>query len=132
MSISLRLLLFCFSLSACANEGPDIQRLFVAAVSGSVTGFLCLSHVSLLYQIKAQGCRKSSVHSVLSSKLAGDVAQLKQKAPVKRNLSGTGSRDKEGSPCSLNLKHAQRSQGGIKGESRRESGGQSDTGTYFS
>ncbi|XP_014846360.1 PREDICTED: BAH and coiled-coil domain-containing protein 1-like isoform X2 [Poecilia mexicana] len=79
-------------------------------------------------QIKAQGCRKSSVHSVLSSKLVGDVAQLKQKSAVKRNLSGTGSRDKEGSPCSLNLKHAQRSQGGIKGESRRESGGQSDTG----
>uniref|UniRef100_A0A096LRC2 BAH domain and coiled-coil containing 1a n=1 Tax=Poecilia formosa TaxID=48698 RepID=A0A096LRC2_POEFO len=87
--------------------------------------------ISTVQQIKAQGCRKSSVHSVLSSKLVGDVAQLKQKSAVKRNLSGTGSRDKEGSPCSLNLKHAQRSQGGIKGESRRESGGQSDTGTHF-
>ncbi|MEQ2234442.1 hypothetical protein ILYODFUR_031861 [Ilyodon furcidens] len=74
-------------------------------------------------QIKAQGYRKSSVHSVLSSKLAGDVTHLKQKAPAKRNLSATGSRDKDSS----NLKHAQRSQGGIKGESRRESGGQSDT-----
>ncbi|XP_038133352.1 BAH and coiled-coil domain-containing protein 1 isoform X1 [Cyprinodon tularosa] len=78
-------------------------------------------------QIKVQSCRKSSVHSVLSSKLAGDVAPLKQKGPAKRSLSGTGSRDKEGSPSSSNLKHAQRSQGGIKSESRRESGGQSDT-----
>ncbi|XP_021179418.2 BAH and coiled-coil domain-containing protein 1 isoform X3 [Fundulus heteroclitus] len=83
--------------------------------------------LSSAQQIKAQGSRKSGVHSVLSSKLAGDVAQLKQKAQAKRNLSGTGSRDKEVSPCSSNLKHAQRSQGGIKCESRRESGGQSDT-----
>ncbi|MED6241414.1 hypothetical protein ATANTOWER_013707, partial [Ataeniobius toweri] len=79
--------------------------------------------LSSAQQIKAQGYRKSSVHSVLSSKLAGDVTHLKQKAPAKRNLSATGSRDKDSS----NLKHVQRSQGGIKGESRRESGGQSDT-----
>ncbi|XP_037834573.1 BAH and coiled-coil domain-containing protein 1 isoform X4 [Kryptolebias marmoratus] len=78
-------------------------------------------------QIKAQSCRKSSVHSVLSSKLAGDVAQLKQKAQVKRNLSGTGSRDKEGSPCNSNPKHGHRSQGAVKAKSRRESGAQSDT-----
>lgn len=78
-------------------------------------------------QIKAQGCRKSSLHGVLGSKLAGDVAQLKQKAQVKKNLSGTGSRDKEVSPCNSNPKHGHRSQGASKAESRRESGGQSDT-----
>lgn len=78
-------------------------------------------------QIKAQGCRKSSLHSVLGSKLAGDVAQLKQKAPGKKNLSGTGSRDKEVSPCNVNPKHGHRGQGASKAESRRESGGQSDT-----
>lgn len=61
---------------------------------------------------------------MLSSKLAGDVTQLKQKAQGKKNLSGTGSRDKEVSPCSSNPKHRHRSQG----TSRRESGGQSDTG----
>lgn len=96
----------------------------MAAVTGSLTGFLCLFHLSLLQQIKAQGCRKSSLHSMLSSKLAGDVTQLKQKAQGKKNLSGTGSRDKELSPCSSNPKHRHRSQGA----SRRESGGQSDTG----
>ncbi|XP_042249839.1 BAH and coiled-coil domain-containing protein 1 isoform X3 [Thunnus maccoyii] len=78
-------------------------------------------------QIKAQGCRKSGLHSVLSSKLAGDVAQLKQKAQAKKNLSGMGSRDKEVSPCNSNPKHGHRSQGASKAEFRRESGGQSDT-----
>ncbi|XP_029692069.1 BAH and coiled-coil domain-containing protein 1 isoform X5 [Takifugu rubripes] len=78
-------------------------------------------------QIKAQGCRKSSLHSMLSSKLASDVTQLKQKAQGKKNLSGTGSRDKEVSPCSSNPKHRHRSQGTSRAESRRESGGQSDT-----
>lgn len=65
---------------------------------------------------------------MLSSKLAGDVTQLKQKAQGKKNLSGTGSRDKEVSPCSSNPKHRHRSQGTSRAESRRESGGQSDTG----
>lgn len=91
---------------------------------------MALSHLSLLQQIKAQGCRKSSLHSVLSSKLAGDVAQLKQKAQAKKNLSGMGSRDKEVSPCNSNPKHGHRSQGASKAEFRRESGGQSDTGRY--
>ncbi|KAG7242844.1 hypothetical protein INR49_018099 [Caranx melampygus] len=83
--------------------------------------------LSSTQQIKAQGCRKSSLHSVLSSKLASDVAQLKQKAQGKKNLSGTCSRDKEVSPCNSNPKHGHRSQGTSKVESRRESGGQSDT-----
>ncbi|KAM9745067.1 BAH and coiled-coil domain-containing protein 1 isoform 3-T4 [Menidia menidia] len=78
-------------------------------------------------QIKAQGYRKSSLHSVLSSKLASDVAQLKQKAQVKKNLSGTGSRDKELLPSNSNAKHEHRNQGPVKAECRRESGGQSDT-----
>lgn len=65
---------------------------------------------------------------MLGSKLAGDVTQLKQKAQGKKNLSGTGSRDKEVSPCSSNPKHRHRSQGTSRAESRRESGGQSDTG----
>lgn len=101
---------------------------FVAAATGSVTGSLCLFHLSLSRQIKAQGCRKSGLHGVLGSKLAGDVTQLKQKAQGKKNLSGTGSRDKEVSPCSSNPKHRHRSQGAGRGESRPESGGQSDTG----
>nr|XP_019950309.1 PREDICTED: BAH and coiled-coil domain-containing protein 1-like isoform X3 [Paralichthys olivaceus] len=83
-------------------------------------------------QIKAQGCRKSSLHSVLSSKLASDVAQLKQRAQGKKNLSGTGSRDKEVSSCNSNPKHGHRSQGTSKVESRRESGGQSDTASVDS
>lgn len=65
---------------------------------------------------------------MLSSKLAGNVTQLKQKAQGKKNLSGTGSRDKEVSPCSSNPKHRHRSQTTSRAESRRESGGQSDTG----
>ncbi|XP_041828002.1 BAH and coiled-coil domain-containing protein 1 isoform X3 [Melanotaenia boesemani] len=83
--------------------------------------------LSSTQQIKGQGCRKSSLHSVLSSKLAADVAQLKQKAQVKKNISGTGSRDKEVSPCNSNSKHGHRGQGTVKAESWRESGGQSDT-----
>ncbi|KAM6904955.1 BAH and coiled-coil domain-containing protein 1 isoform 3-T3 [Xenentodon cancila] len=78
-------------------------------------------------QIKAQGCRKSSLHSVLGSKLGSDVAQLKQKTQVKKNLSGTDSRDKEVSLCNSNPNHGHRSQSTAKGETRRESGGQSDT-----
>ncbi|RVE69586.1 hypothetical protein OJAV_G00079250 [Oryzias javanicus] len=81
--------------------------------------------LSSTQQIK--GGRKSSLHSVLGSKLAGDVAQLKQKAQVKKNLSGTGPRDKEASPCNSNPKNGFRSQNAVKAESRRESGGQSDT-----
>lgn len=104
---------------------------FAAAVTESVTGSHLLSHLSLLQQIKAQGCRKSSLHSMLSSKLATDVTQLKQKAQAKKNLSGTGSRDKEVSPCNSNPKYRHRSQGTSKAESRRESGGQSDTGRYW-
>lgn len=65
---------------------------------------------------------------MLGSKLAGDVTQLKQKAQGKKSLSGTGSRDKEVSPCSSNPKHRHRSQGAGRAEARRESGGQSDTG----
>lgn len=69
---------------------------------------------------------------MLSSKLAGDVTQLKQKAQGKKNLSGTGSRDKEVSPCSnSNPKHRHRSQGTSKADFRRESGGQSDTGRFW-
>lgn len=68
---------------------------------------------------------------MLSSKLVGDVTQLKQKAQAKKNLSGTGSGDKEVSPCNSNPKHRHRSQGASKAESRRESGGQSDTGRYW-
>ncbi|TNN64849.1 BAH and coiled-coil domain-containing protein 1 [Liparis tanakae] len=64
---------------------------------------------------------------MLSSKLAGDVTQLKQKAQCKKILSGTGSRDKEVSPCNSNPKHGHRNQSSRKAESRRESGGQSDT-----
>lgn len=101
---------------------------FAAAVTGSVTGSLWLSHLSLLQQIKAQGCRKSSLHSMLSSKLGDDVTQLKQRGQGKKNLSGTGSRDKEVLSCNSNPKHRHRSQGTSKAESRRESGGQSDTG----
>lgn len=78
-------------------------------------------------QIKAQSCRKSGLHGVLSSKLSSDVARLKQKSQSKKNLSGTGSRDKEVSPSSSNPKHGHKSQGISKIESRRESGGQSDT-----
>lgn len=66
---------------------------------------------------------------MLASKLAADVTQLKQKAQVKKSLSGTGSRYKEVSPCSSNPKHRHRSQGTSRAESRRESGGQSDTGS---
>ncbi|KAK5884946.1 hypothetical protein CesoFtcFv8_018709 [Champsocephalus esox] len=84
-------------------------------------------HLSSTQQIKAQGCRKSSLHRILSSKLADDVTQLKQKAQGKKLLSGTGSRDKEVSPCNSNPKHGHRSQGSSKPEFRRESGGQSDT-----
>ena len=120
--------------SLCASKlepsPSDVLMLFAAAVTGSVTGSLWLSHLSLLQQIKAQGCRKSSLHSMLSSKLAGDVTQLKQKAQGKKIHSGTGSRDKEVSPCNSNPKHGHRSQGASKAESRRESGGQSDTGRY--
>lgn len=83
--------------------------------------------LSSTQQIKAQGCRKSSLHSILSSKLADDVTQLKQKAQGKKMLSETGSRDKEVSPCNSNPKHGHRSQGSSKPEFRRESGGQSDT-----
>lgn len=123
---------FFLRLSMCMCKwGGWHSEAFVTAVTGSVTGVLCLSHVSLLLQIKAQSCKKSSVHSVLSSKLAGDVAQLKQKAQVKKNLSGTGSRDKESSPCNSNPKHGHRSQGAGKAESRRESEAQSDTGVYW-
>lgn len=68
---------------------------------------------------------------MLSSKLAADVTQLKQKAQAKKNLSGTGSRDKEVSPCNSNPKYRHRSQGTGKAESRRESGGQSDTGRHW-
>lgn len=100
----------------------------MAAVAGCITGFLWLSDLSPLQQIKAQSCRKSSLHSVLSSKLGGDVAQLKQKAQVKKNLSGTDSRDKDVSGCNSNPNHGHRSQSAAKAESRRESGGQSDTG----
>lgn len=96
----------------------------------SVTPSLWLCHLPLLLQIKAQGCRKSTLHSVLSSKSVADVAQLKQKAQTKKNLSGSGSRDKELSPCNSNRKHGHRGQGTNKAESRRESGGQSDTGRY--
>ncbi|KAM3864444.1 BAH and coiled-coil domain-containing protein 1 [Diretmus argenteus] len=78
-------------------------------------------------RIKAQGCRKSGLHSVLSSKLVGDVARLKQKAQSKKTLSGTGSRDKEVLPSSSNPKLGHRGQSTSKAESRRESGGQSDT-----
>nr|XP_020476601.1 BAH and coiled-coil domain-containing protein 1-like isoform X5 [Monopterus albus] len=78
-------------------------------------------------QIKSQGCRKSSLHSILSSKLPSDVTQLKQKAQGKKNISGSGSRDKEVSPCNSNPKYGHRTQGTGKAESRRESGGQSDT-----
>lgn len=96
--------------------------------AATVTDSLYLSHLSLLQQIKAQGCRKSGLHSVLSSKLAADVPQLKQKTQGKKNLSGMGSRDKEVSPC--NPKHGHRTQGTSKAEFRRESGVQSDTGRY--
>ncbi|XP_033826294.1 BAH and coiled-coil domain-containing protein 1 isoform X2 [Periophthalmus magnuspinnatus] len=78
-------------------------------------------------QIKAQGCKRSTLHGVLSSKLSADVAQLKQKAQHKKSVSGAGSRDKETSPCNSNPKHGHRGQGTNKAESRRESGGQSDT-----
>ncbi|XP_061604417.1 BAH and coiled-coil domain-containing protein 1 isoform X2 [Phyllopteryx taeniolatus] len=71
-------------------------------------------------QIKAQGCRKGGPQSVLGSKLAADVAQLKQKSQSKKTLAGMHYRDKEVSPC--NSKHGHRSQG-----NRRESGGHSDT-----
>uniref|UniRef100_A0A3P9LH58 BAH domain and coiled-coil containing 1a n=1 Tax=Oryzias latipes TaxID=8090 RepID=A0A3P9LH58_ORYLA len=81
--------------------------------------------LSSTQQIK--GGRKSSLHSVLSSKLVGDVAQLKQKAQVKKNLSGTGPRDKEVSLCNPNPKNGFRNKNSVKAESRRESGGQSDT-----
>lgn len=65
---------------------------------------------------------------MLSSKLASDMTQLKQKAQDKKILSGMGSRDTEVSPCNSNPKHGHRSQGTSKVEARRESGGQSDTG----
>lgn len=68
---------------------------------------------------------------MLSSKLAADVTQLKQKAQGKKNFSGTGSRDKEVSPCNSNPKHRHRSQVTSKAEFKRESGGQSDTGRYW-
>ena len=100
----------------------------MAALAGCITGFLWLSDLALLQQIKAQGCRKSGLHSVLSPKLGGDVAQLKQKVQVKKNLSGTDSRDKDASACNTNPNHGHRSQSAAKAESRRESGGQSDTG----
>ncbi|KAK7939788.1 hypothetical protein WMY93_003114 [Mugilogobius chulae] len=83
--------------------------------------------LSTAQQIKAQGCKRSTLHGVLSSKLSADVAQLKQKAQHKKSVSGAGSRDKEASPCNSNPKHGHRGQGTNKAESRRESGGQSDT-----
>uniref|UniRef100_A0A1A8S1Q9 BAH domain and coiled-coil containing 1 n=1 Tax=Nothobranchius rachovii TaxID=451742 RepID=A0A1A8S1Q9_9TELE len=78
-------------------------------------------------QIKAQSCRKSIVHSVLDFKLAGDVTQAKQKTKIKKNLSGSCTHDKEGSPCNSNPKHGHRSQSGVKVGSRQDSGGQSNT-----
>lgn len=78
----------------------------------------------LLQQIKAQGGKKSGPQSVLGSKLVADMAQLKQKSQGKKTLSGMRYRDKEVSPC--HSKHGHRSQG-----NRRESGGHSDTGTWF-
>lgn len=107
------------------------MRALLAAVTGTVTGSHCLSHPSVLQQIKVQSCRKSSFQNTLSSKLAGDVAQLKQKAQCKKNLPVTSSRDKEASPYNSNPKHGYRSQVTNKVESRRESGGQSDTGRYW-
>lgn len=61
---------------------------------------------------------------ILGSKLVADMAQLKQKSQGKKTLSGMRYRDKEVSPC--HSKHGHRSQG-----NRRESGGHSDTGTWF-
>nr|XP_054596062.1 BAH and coiled-coil domain-containing protein 1 isoform X2 [Nothobranchius furzeri] len=80
-------------------------------------------------QIKAQSCRKTTVHSVLDFKLAGDVTQVKQKTKIKKNLSGSCTHDKEGSPCNSNPKHGHRSQSGVKVGSRQDSGGQSNTGS---
>ncbi|KAA8582582.1 hypothetical protein FQN60_006253 [Etheostoma spectabile] len=88
--------------------------------------------LSSTQKIKAQGCRKSSLHSMLSSKLAGDMTQLKQKAQDKKIVSGMGSRDKEVLPCNSNPKHGHRSQGTSKADARRESGGQSDTASVDS
>uniref|UniRef100_A0A8C6T723 BAH domain and coiled-coil containing 1a n=1 Tax=Neogobius melanostomus TaxID=47308 RepID=A0A8C6T723_9GOBI len=78
-------------------------------------------------QIKAQSCKRSTLHGVLSSKVSADAAQLKQKNQHKKSVSGSGSRDKEASPCNSNPKHGHRGQGMNKAEPRRESGGQSDT-----
>ncbi|XP_029013800.1 BAH and coiled-coil domain-containing protein 1 isoform X4 [Betta splendens] len=88
--------------------------------------------LSSTQQIKVQSCRKSSFQSALGSKLAGDVAQLKQRAQVKKSLPASSSRDKEVSPCNSNPKHGYRSQVTNKVESRRESGGQSDTASVDS
>ncbi|XP_053708857.1 BAH and coiled-coil domain-containing protein 1 isoform X3 [Synchiropus splendidus] len=73
-------------------------------------------------QIK--GCRKSGLHSELSSKLSSEV-QLKQK-----NLSKKDSRDKEASPSTP--KNGHKTQRSVKVESRRESSGQSDTASVDS
>nr|XP_057904112.1 BAH and coiled-coil domain-containing protein 1 isoform X4 [Doryrhamphus excisus] len=86
--------------------------------------------ISGTQQIKAQGCRKGDPQSTLGSKLAPDVAQLKQKSQGKKNLSGTRYRDKEVSPC--NSKHGHRNQGASKMEFRRDSGGHSDTASVDS
>lgn len=117
-----------FLFSVC----EQMRALFLcsAAFAADSTASVTDSHLSLLLQIKAQSCRKSGLHGVLSSKLSSDVARLKQKSQAKKNLSGTGSGDKEVSPSSSNLKYGHKSQGTSKAESRRESGGQSDTGRY--
>lgn len=131
---SLGLLLFLFLLCVRANESPLPLTFwcFCGCCDRECNWLsLALSSLSLLQQIKAQGCRKGSLHSMLSSKLVGDVTQLKQKAQGKKNLSGTCSRDKEVSPCNSNPKHRHRTQCTSKAESRRESGGQSDTGRYW-
>ncbi|XP_026201269.1 BAH and coiled-coil domain-containing protein 1 isoform X2 [Anabas testudineus] len=84
--------------------------------------------LSSTQQIKVQGCRKSSFHNTISSKLTADVARFKLKTQAKKNLSMTSSRDKDVSPCNSNPKHRYKNQVTSKVESRRESGGQSDTG----
>lgn len=78
-------------------------------------------------QIKAQSCKRSTLHGALSSKVSADAAQLKQKNQHKKSVSGSGSRDKEALPCNSNPKHGHRGQGTNKAEPRRDSGGQSDT-----
>lgn len=115
-----------FSHECVSKWGPSFS-----ASDAFVAGCIASPLISLLQQIKAQGCRKSSLQSMLGSKLASDVTQLKHKTQVKKNPSGISSRDKEVSPCSSDPKHRHRSQGTSKTEARRESGGQSDTGTYW-